>query len=52
MRASRGMGCINPTKVPGANKKAKGGLTGPLDKLVKEEVDFGRIGKSNKKLGN
>ena len=51
MRASRGMGCINPTKVPGAKKKAEGGAVGPLDKLVKAEVDFGRVGKANKKLG-
>jgi len=51
MRASRGMGCINPTKVPGAKKKAEGGAVGPLDKLVKAEVEFGRIGKANKKLG-
>ena len=45
------MGCINPTKVPVAKKKAKGGLTGPLDNLVKAEIDFGRVGKANKKLG-
>ena len=51
MRASRGMGCINPAKVPGAKKKAVGGAVGPLDKLVKSEVAFGRVGKANKKLG-
>jgi hypothetical protein len=44
MRASRGMGCINPAKVPGAKKKAVGGAVGPLDKLAKEEA-------ANKKLG-
>jgi len=37
MRASRGMGCINPAKVPGAKKKAAGGAVGPLDKLGKKE---------------
>lgn len=45
------MGCINPAKVPGAKKKAVGGAVGPLDKLVKSEADFGRVGKANKKLG-
>ena len=45
------MGCINPAKVPGAKKKAVGGAVGPLDKLTKAEIDFGRVGKANKKLG-
>jgi len=47
-------GKYNPLKKGGiikAKKKAKGGLTGPLDNLVKAEIDFGRIGKTNKKLG-
>ncbi len=39
------MGCINPTKVPGAKKKAAGGPVGPLDKLVKEEAPTKKLGK-------
>lgn len=53
MRASRGMGCINPSKMPkGVTKKRrddtdftqykKGGL---VDKLAKQELDAKRLGK-------
>ena len=45
MRASRGMGCINPAKVPGAKKKAVGGPVGPLDKLAKEAASTKKLGK-------
>lgn len=54
MRPSRGMGCINPSKMPGKktihrkdnpNKVSlykKGGL---LDKLSKQQIDGTRLGK-------
>jgi hypothetical protein len=48
VRPSRGMGDINPLKVPGrkpAKKLAKGGSVTALDKLVKAERATSRMGK-------
>lgn len=48
MMPSRGMGIINPSKVPGrkpAKKLAKGGSITGLDKLVKAERATSRMGK-------
>ena len=61
MRPSRGMGAINPAKIPGAmpNKMPKGKIKarrdntnftqykkgGLVDKLAKQELDSKRLGK-------
>lgn len=48
MRASRGMGDINPKKMPGragTKKCAKGGAITGLDKLSKAKRSINRMGK-------